>query len=103
MRIVKTVEDHYILQDGENRFWGIPKDCIKNNRTTREFNGISGLMSETIEECENRIRDKVKHMQKLQELQTQGVPPLAACLMIHFGLSREEAERRIGLYGLGDA
>lgn len=102
MKHIETVGKFCICKDSKGFFWAIREERIdRNGRLTRQVNGLEGMMSETLEECRERVKDQVA----VDELVSQGVHVAVACVMVlgapeWRGKSREEIEanfRKIGI------
>ncbi len=48
-----------ICEDNEKRFWAFEDMYIIHGRLTKEFNGITGKMSKTVEETIDRVRQQI--------------------------------------------
>ena len=58
-KITYMGREFQILKD-ERGFWAIESKYIKNGKLTKEFNGISGLLSKTAEDAKSKVRQRVE-------------------------------------------
>lgn len=89
MKHIETVGKFCICKDSKGFFWAIREEWIDSKgKLTRQVNGLEGMMSETLELCRERARDKMA----LDELREQGVPSMVAVMMVSGKMTRQEAE-----------
>lgn len=49
----------FVICKNDKGYWAFEDKYIKNGRLTREFNGITGKLSKTLEEVLKRVRDQI--------------------------------------------
>lgn len=92
LEIVTTIHAHgksvYVLKDAEGFFWGIPTSSFTDGRLNREYNGLSGLRSSTVQACTKLVLDWLE----IDRLVESGCPRLVASFMVLSDVSQLDAE-----------
>lgn len=96
--VVRNVEyfgvKFVIVKDEEERFWGFEEQYVSkyDNKLLKGFNGITGRMSETIEECMKKcMRDA-----NVQYLKSKGINDFVAVMMATTGKTEQEVTEMLG-------
>lgn len=50
----------FIICKNENGYWAFEDKFVKGGKLTKEFNGITGKLSKTLEEVLKRVRDQIR-------------------------------------------
>lgn len=101
MTKIETVGKYHICKDSNGKYWAIKKEWLDGKgRLTRSVNGLEGQMSDSLEQCRERVRNSEKYAALLAD----GVPPMVAVVMVHNpgweGKSREEVETALREKGI---
>ena len=71
----------------EGKFWGVESHKIKNGHLSETLNGLQGHISDTVEECEAKIRTQIAVDFLVNE---KGMTPIEASIAVV--VNREEME-----------
>ena len=102
MKKIETIGTYHICKDDSGKYWALRDEWLDSkSRLVRQVNGLEGMLSDTLEECRERVENQVA----VDELVSQGVHVAVACVMVCAapewrGKSREEIEenfRKIGI------
>lgn len=66
-----------ICQDTHDRFWAFEDCFVKNGRLTKEFNGITGKMSNTLKKTIERVQDQIRFDKHIADGMEWGAAVLA--------------------------
>lgn len=67
-----------ICKDNDGKYWGIPSEAVINGILQKQFNGITGHRSNTIQE----VMDSIEGSLDMEELTASGINPFVASLMV---------------------
>lgn len=89
MKVVSTYYENgrcfKILKDSHG-YWGVEDKYIVNRRLTRQFNGLTGFLSNSVSEVIEKIRKQIA----IDTLVENGVDRIEAVYQIIIGQLREE-------------
>ena len=79
-----------ICQDTHDRYWAFEDCFVKNGRLTKEFNGITGKMSNTLKETLERVQDQIRFDKYVAEGMERGAAMLQVFMEKYSTLEKPE-------------